>query len=232
MTTAGLGPRGEMRRWDRCLSLRVRLEPRRRADALAVRERAARRACGAAQLRARLWRLQPPLGRGGRERRAGRGARVEGAPLPPRRRGTSARLDRFEGHPFAYERVVKLVLDEHGQRRRATTYLQPEDGFEPWAPQPGYFRVLWRAYARLGFDVAPLASAAGWSHERAQGPAWRAHARLRLRDAPRRRAEPPTPSRAPGSSRRRGPSPHSSCATSARSLARARRRARGGRRGV
>ena len=70
-------------------------------------------------------------------------------------------LDRFEGHPFAYERVVKLVLDEHGQRRRATTYLQPEDGFEPWAPQPGYFRVLWRAYARLGFDVAPLATAAG-----------------------------------------------------------------------
>ena len=27
--------------------------------------------------------------------------------------------------------------------------------------QPGYFRVLWRAYARLGFDVAPLATAAG-----------------------------------------------------------------------
>jgi hypothetical protein len=54
-----------------------------------------------------------------------------------------------------------LYDGEHGQRRRATTYLQPEDGFEPWAPQPGYFRVLWRAYARLGFDVAPLATAAG-----------------------------------------------------------------------
>jgi hypothetical protein len=70
-------------------------------------------------------------------------------------------LDRFEGHPFAYERVVKLVLDEHGRRRRATTYLQPEDGFEAWVPPPGYFRVLWRAYDRLGFDVRPLALAAG-----------------------------------------------------------------------
>lgn len=70
-------------------------------------------------------------------------------------------LDRFEGHPFAYERVVKLVLDEHGQRRRATTYPQPEDGFEPWAPPPGCFRVLWRAYTRLGVDVAPLATASG-----------------------------------------------------------------------
>lgn len=89
-----------------------------------------------------------------------RGARVEG--LLYRLDDVDLRaLDRFEGHPFAYERVVKLVLDEHGQRRRATTYLQPEDGFEPWAPQPGYFRVLWRAYARLGFDVAPLATAAG-----------------------------------------------------------------------
>ena len=89
-----------------------------------------------------------------------RGARVEG--LLYRLDDADLRaLDRFEGHPFAYERVVKLVLDEHGQRRRATTYLQPEDGFEPWAPQPGYFRVLWRAYARLGFDVAPLATAAG-----------------------------------------------------------------------
>ncbi len=70
-------------------------------------------------------------------------------------------LDRFEGYPFAYERVVKMVLDPHGRRRRATTYLQPEDGFEAWTPPQGYFNVLWRAYGRLGFDVEPLARAAG-----------------------------------------------------------------------
>jgi gamma-glutamylcyclotransferase (GGCT)/AIG2-like uncharacterized protein YtfP len=70
-------------------------------------------------------------------------------------------LDRFEGHPFAYERVVKLVLDEQGRRRRVTTYLQPSEGFEPWAPPQGYFDVLWRAYARLGFDARGLLVAAG-----------------------------------------------------------------------
>jgi cation transport regulator ChaC len=70
-------------------------------------------------------------------------------------------LDRFEGHPFAYERVVKLVLDEHGRRRRATTYIQPEDGFEAWTPPRAYFSVLWRAYGRLGFDFEPLARALG-----------------------------------------------------------------------
>jgi len=56
-----------------------------------------------------------------------------------------------------------LVVAQHegGRRRRAQLYLQPEDSFEAWPPQPGYVRVLWRAYARLGFDVAPLATAAG-----------------------------------------------------------------------
>lgn len=72
-------------------------------------------------------------------------------------------LDRFEGHPFAYERVIRWVRDESGGRRRVMTYLQPEDGFEAWAPPLGYFTVLWHAYARLGFDVEPLARAAGVS---------------------------------------------------------------------
>lgn len=70
-------------------------------------------------------------------------------------------LDRFEGHPFAYLRVVRMVLDEHGHRRRAMTYLQPQDGFAAREPPPGYFRVLRDAYQRLGFDRAQLAAAAG-----------------------------------------------------------------------
>ena len=89
-----------------------------------------------------------------------RGARVEGL-LYEIDDGDLRALDRFEGHPFSYERVQKLVLDEHGRRRRVTTYLQPEDGFEAWAPPQGYFGVLWRAYGRLGFDFESLARAAG-----------------------------------------------------------------------
>jgi hypothetical protein len=70
-------------------------------------------------------------------------------------------LDRHEGRPFAYQRIVKRVKDEHGRRRRAHVYWQPADVFEPSLPQPDYFRVLWHAYGRLGFDVAPLAIAMG-----------------------------------------------------------------------
>jgi gamma-glutamylcyclotransferase (GGCT)/AIG2-like uncharacterized protein YtfP len=72
-------------------------------------------------------------------------------------------LDRHEGHPFAYERVRKLVMDERGRRRRVQVYRQPEDGFEPWLPQLRYFRTLLRAYDRLGFDIASLAAAVGVS---------------------------------------------------------------------
>ena len=56
---------------------------------------------------------------------------------------------------------MKLVTDEQGRRRRAQVYRQPADTFEPWLPQPGYFRVLLHAYDRLGFDVEPLATAVG-----------------------------------------------------------------------
>lgn len=70
-------------------------------------------------------------------------------------------LDRFEGVPFAYERTVKMVFNEGGRRRRVVTYLQPADGFEAGPPPPRYVGVLWRAYGRLGFNVEPLARAAG-----------------------------------------------------------------------
>lgn len=71
-----------------------------------------------------------------------------------------AALDRCEGHPFAYERVERIVVDEESRRRRVHLYLQPEEGFEPWEPAPDYYAVLRRAYARLGFDRRRLAAAA------------------------------------------------------------------------
>jgi len=89
------------------------------------------------------------------------GARVEGLlyrlTVPDLRE-----LDRYEGHPFAYERSMKVVKDVRGRRRRrAQVYIQPEDTFEPWLPQRAYFRVLLNAYGRLGFDVERLAAAVG-----------------------------------------------------------------------
>jgi gamma-glutamylcyclotransferase len=89
-----------------------------------------------------------------------KGARVDGVlyRISPE---DLTRLDRFEGNPFAYERRQKLVVDEHGRRRRAQVYLQPAEALERWTPGDRYFRVLWRAYGRLGFDQAALVAAAG-----------------------------------------------------------------------
>jgi gamma-glutamylcyclotransferase len=69
-------------------------------------------------------------------------------------------LDRFEGCPFAYERVLRYVVDERGRRRRAQVYLQPEDGFEHWPPRVEYLAVIARAYRALGFDRRALVDAA------------------------------------------------------------------------
>lgn len=73
-------------------------------------------------------------------------------------------LDRHEGVPFAYEKVIRLVIDEHGRRRRVFTYQQPLDTFERWTPPVKYFVQIWRAYQRLGFDRGALAAAAGIQH--------------------------------------------------------------------
>ncbi len=73
-------------------------------------------------------------------------------------------LDRHEGVPYAYEKVVRFVVDEHGRRRRVFTYVQPANTFEPWTPPAKYFVQIWRAYQRLGFDRAALAAAAGIQH--------------------------------------------------------------------
>jgi gamma-glutamylcyclotransferase len=88
-----------------------------------------------------------------------RGASVEGL-LYELDAEALARLDGFEGCPFAYERVVRYVVDENGRRRRAHVYVQPEDGFEPWAPASEYLAVIAIAYRRLGFDRRALARAA------------------------------------------------------------------------
>jgi gamma-glutamylcyclotransferase (GGCT)/AIG2-like uncharacterized protein YtfP len=69
-------------------------------------------------------------------------------------------LDRYEGHPFAYERAAKVVLDRRGQRRLAQVYLQPVADFEAGPPHERYMAVLRNAYRQLGFDLEDLLRAA------------------------------------------------------------------------
>jgi gamma-glutamylcyclotransferase (GGCT)/AIG2-like uncharacterized protein YtfP len=68
-------------------------------------------------------------------------------------------LDRCEGVPAVYDRVVKRVVDEHGRQRRVHVYrLDPELADETM-PGMRYFEVICAAYKRNGFDRAPLADA-------------------------------------------------------------------------
>jgi cation transport regulator ChaC len=67
-----------------------------------------------------------------------------------------ALLDRFEGSPYAYERLLRIVVDERGRRRRAQLYVQHEADFVRWTPAPAYFAATHRAYLRLGFDRRSL----------------------------------------------------------------------------
>jgi gamma-glutamylcyclotransferase (GGCT)/AIG2-like uncharacterized protein YtfP len=85
------------------------------------------------------------------------GGQVEGVlyELP---RGAINLLDRFEGHPFAYRREQRRVLNEFGSWRRAYVYVQPEA--EPGRPPLGYLGLIFREYKRREFDVGPLAVAA------------------------------------------------------------------------
>ncbi len=69
------------------------------------------------------------------------------------------RLDRFEGHPVAYERRRLLVTLPEGDRRRAHVYVK--DPTERATPTEAYFGVLWRAYRKHGFDELALAMALG-----------------------------------------------------------------------
>jgi cation transport regulator ChaC len=87
-----------------------------------------------------------------------RGAQVEGLlyRLPPKEIFT---LDRYEGCPTSYQRLAKMVTDEHGRRRRAEVYVQPRGGLGLWAPPPRYTQVIRRAYRQLGFDTGSLAAA-------------------------------------------------------------------------
>jgi gamma-glutamylcyclotransferase (GGCT)/AIG2-like uncharacterized protein YtfP len=83
-----------------------------------------------------------------------RGARVHGLlyELPSSDLHT---LDRFEGAPVAYERRVRIVLDERGHRRRAHLYVHRDEGGDALPPLR-YVERIRLAYRRLGFSTSVL----------------------------------------------------------------------------
>ncbi|HEU4406820.1 MAG TPA: gamma-glutamylcyclotransferase family protein [Polyangiaceae bacterium] len=70
-------------------------------------------------------------------------------------------LDGFEGTPWVYERVARLVTTEGGTRRRAFVYVLRALGPAPRRPAPRYLAAVRLAYARLRLDPGPLVRAAG-----------------------------------------------------------------------
>jgi hypothetical protein len=71
-------------------------------------------------------------------------------------------LDQYEGHPFNYERKLVFVqAPTSGRPVRAHTYVLPVAEESP--PSLAYFSVIWLAYRTLGFDRAPLLTAASLS---------------------------------------------------------------------
>jgi hypothetical protein len=73
-----------------------------------------------------------------------------------------ATLDRIEGVPAIYERVLRAVVDDHGKRRRAHLYQLPAKRLVTCTPGLRYFHLIRRAYQRLGFDQRILVDAAFW----------------------------------------------------------------------
>lgn len=90
--------------------------------------------------------------------RPSRGVRVEGVlyEMPARELLT---LDRYEGHPHAYQRRQRYVVDAQGRRYLAAVYAQPSRDFDPGPPRHGYLALIATAYQRLGFDLAALSAA-------------------------------------------------------------------------
>lgn len=70
-----------------------------------------------------------------------------------------ARLDRCEGHPFAYRR--KRLLVDTGEARRRRVHVYVKDDAEQALPTEAYLGVIWRAYRRHGFDEHGLSLALG-----------------------------------------------------------------------
>ena len=69
------------------------------------------------------------------------------------------RLDRCEGHPFAYRR--KRLLVDTGEARRRRVHVYVKNDAEQALPTEAYLGVIWRAYRRHGFDEQGLSLALG-----------------------------------------------------------------------
>jgi gamma-glutamylcyclotransferase (GGCT)/AIG2-like uncharacterized protein YtfP len=68
-------------------------------------------------------------------------------------------LDLFEGHPFKYQRRIRVVRDRRCRRRRAHIYILTASRAKSGAPSLAYLTKILKAYRHLGFDHGPLLSA-------------------------------------------------------------------------
>lgn len=82
-----------------------------------------------------------------------------------------ARLDEWESYPKKYDRFEADLMDAHGERQRAWTYLLND--YYPHAPSAEYLGLIEAGYEAHGLSPeglrAALAEAEGQSRERGSG---------------------------------------------------------------
>lgn len=66
------------------------------------------------------------------------------------------RLDRYEGHPMVYERILRQVRDHTGAKWKVHTYRIPPRRAKLAPPSERYLNVIENAYARLRYDTDTL----------------------------------------------------------------------------
>lgn len=68
-------------------------------------------------------------------------------------------LDRLEGYPLLYDRMVIEVEDDHGSRYDAFTYIMEEKAIQ--APPEHYYQLLVKGYEDWGLTMSYLEIARG-----------------------------------------------------------------------
>lgn len=68
-------------------------------------------------------------------------------------------LDRLEGYPLLYERMVIEVEDDRGSRYDAFTYIMEEKALQ--APPEHYYQLLVKGYEDWGLTMEQLEAARG-----------------------------------------------------------------------
>lgn len=84
-------------------------------------------------------------------------------------------LDGYEGHPWSYTRRRLMVTLPCGKQRAAFVYVQTDSALHVARVSRVYYKKMYDAYRRLGFETEPLADARREHDERVREAAadWR-----------------------------------------------------------